>query len=744
MTVTSYRIHPVAFYEVLRIIGNARERSSETSAAIDILRRERDGFTQETARVEEACRQLADDARRTIRRKRSAFDRAEDDDRDGFDDLSDLGSDAGFLRVMLGSLSILSRVYKQILDVIDVTEPAPIVMSDDRRKHLHNIQHLLYGRGANTAIQIEMSVNGDAVQSFVGAIHASAELPGLVVEAARTIEGLLNAYYERLHKRHAIDGVPIYEDAVVTDVASSIETNVDHHGEVMDGTAIDKVSSYTMTRARVLIAACKTGALADALSAPGAFIVALRAWLTGLYKTAVAMRATNESLVTEVLRAVRIPPPKIITEIEFQRALTSLSDYDPTTILHRPPTKIVTAAERAVAEHNNETIKGIVERLRDRLRSVDDVVAYVLSRKAEHRKKTVEEATFYLARIAQGNQLLGVAPGGLEVYAAERPRVKIEEVSGGGYDRVREFLASVTRDAELESLFAATHPTRSGERAHALLIGPPGSGKTEIMRAIGGLTDSIGISVKGSDFQTCWLGEAMKNPGRLFSKAVELHHKTGKRVHVLIDEIDQVLMEPETEQRSSGTNLVYEFLQLLDGVVDYPGVTLWGATNHPERLSTRVMRRFQFVEIVGELTVKDRAELLRRFCEALPVESDIDTWEKAAALIDGAVGDAVRKVAESLWRERIGAFVRRDREAAEKIAKTLVNEKGETTHHGDMNREARRALAASLREHFSISEAELLEHVRAVALSPSVRQEIDHAVETYASARRYLDLMRAV
>jgi SpoVK/Ycf46/Vps4 family AAA+-type ATPase len=330
------------------------------------------------------------------------------------------------------------------------------------------------------------------------------------------------------------------------------------------------------------------------------------------------------------------------------------------------------------------------------------------------------------------------------VYAAERPRVKIEEVSGGGYDRVREFLASITRDAALESLFAATHPTRSGERAHALLIGPPGCGKTEALRAIGGLTDSIGISVKGSDFQTCWMGEAMKNPGRLFGKAVELHHKTGKRVHLLIDEIDQVLMEPETEQRSSGTNLVYEFLQLLDGVVDYPGVTLWGATNHPDRLSTRVMRRFPFVEIVGELTVKDRAELLRRFCEALPVESDLYTWEKAAALIDGAVGDAVRKVAESLWRERMGAFVRRDREAAEKIAKTLVNEKGETTHHGDMSREARRALAASLREHFSISEAELLEHVRTVALSPSVRQEIDQAVETYASARRYLDLMRAV
>lgn len=737
----NHRLNPVAFYEILHIMLGIDARSRDTSAAVETLRRERAGFQTETDRVQRAVDQLREEMRRTTRRKRSAFD---GNDRDNFDDLVDVGGDAGFLRVMLGSLAVISEVYERLIGVLDTTEPMPIVMSDDRRKHIHDITHLLYARGASATVQVEMSSNMDSVQAFVGAMVDTSELPGLVESAARAIEGMLHGYYEHLHKRHAVDGVPICEDAVVTDVAIAIETNVDQHGEVMDGTSIDRVSAYTMTRARVLIAACKSGALASALTAPGAFIKSLCQWLTNLADVARSIRDQNDQIVKTVLRAARIEVPKSVSAEQFKKALESLSDYDPKAIQHRPPTTIATAAERAAIEHNNETIKGIVERLRDPLRSPEDVVNYVLGRKAEHRKKTVEEATFYLARIANGNQLLGVAPGALEVYVADRPRVRVEEVSGGGYDRVREFLASITRDAALESLFAATHPTRSGERAHALLIGPPGSGKTEILRAIGGLTDSIGISVKGSDFQTCWLGEAMKNPGRLFTKAVELHRKTGKRVHLLIDEIDQVLMEPETEQRATGTNLVYEFLQLLDGVVDYPGVTLWGATNHPQRLSTRVMRRFQFVEIVGELTVKDRAELLRRFCEALPVESDLYTWEKAASLLDGAVGDAVRKVAESLWRERMGAFVRRDREAAEKIAKTLVNEKGETVHHGDMNREARRALAASLREHFRISEAELLEHVRHVARSPAIRQEIDDAVATYAGARSYLDEMRKV
>jgi len=740
----NHRLNPVAFYEILHIMLGIGARSMDTSAAVETLRRERAGFQAETDRVQRAVDQLREEMRRTTRRKRSAFDRDEGDGRDNFDELVDVGGDAGFLRVMLGSLAVISTVYERLISVLDTTEPMPIVMSDDRRKHIHDITHLLYGRGASAIVPTEMSSNMDSVQAFVGAMVDTSELPGLVESAARAIEGMLHGYYEHLHKRHAVDGVPICEDAVVTDVAIAIETNVDQHGEVMDGTSIDKVSAYTMTRARVLIAACKSGALASALTAPGAFIKSLCQWLTNLADVARSIRDQNDQIVKTVLRAARIEVPKSVSAEQFKRALESLSDYDPKAIQHRPPTTIVTAAERAAIEHNNETIKGIVERLRDPLRSPEDVVSYVLARKAEHRKKTVEEATFYLARIANGNQLLGVAPGALEVYVADRPRVRVEEVSGGGYDRVREFLASITRDAALESLFAATHPTRSGERAHALLIGPPGSGKTEVLRAIGGLTDSIGISVKGSDFQTCWLGEAMKNPGRLFTKAVELHRKTGKRVHLLIDEIDQVLMEPETEQRATGTNLVYEFLQLLDGVVDYPGVTLWGATNHPQRLSTRVMRRFQFVEIVGELTVKDRADLLRRFCEALPVESDLYTWEKAANLLDGAVGDAVRKVAESLWRERMGAFVRRDREAAEKIAKTLVNEKGETVHHGDMNREARRALAASLREHFRISEAELLEHVRTVARSPAIRQEIDDAVATYAGARSYLDEMRKV
>lgn len=60
-------------------------------------------------------------------------------------------------------------------------------------------------------------------------------------------------------------------------------------------------------------------------------------------------------------------------------------------------------------------------------------------------------------------------------------------------------------------------------------------------------------------------------------------------------------------------NLTLEFQILMDGIVDYPGISLWGATNNPEKIPMPMIRRFNLVEIVGELQSEDRIKLLQMF-----------------------------------------------------------------------------------------------------------------------------------
>lgn len=56
----------------------------------------------------------------------------------------------------------------------------------------------------------------------------------------------------------------------------------------------------------------------------------------------------------------------------------------------------------------------------------------------------------------------------------------------------------------------------------------------------------------------------------------------------------------------------------MDGIVDYPGISLWGATNNPEKIPMPMIRRFNLVEIVGELQSEDRIKLLQMFLSYLP------------------------------------------------------------------------------------------------------------------------------
>jgi len=292
--------------------------------------------------------------------------------------------------------------------------------------------------------------------------------------------------------------------------------------------------------------------------------------------------------------------------------------------------------------------------------------------KVEERKFLYDANGFFVCKMGAGNPFSGKAPGALEVIPGERPNANLDNIWGSGFDELRDFVVGAKDAEKWSTLFLVTSPSGSTDKNNILLVGPQGCGKTQVMRAMATQEDSISIFATGSDFLTCWSGEAQKNPKRLFDAAIKMRKQSGKPIHILIDEIDMVV--GEQQGFSSTTNLATEFQNLMDGVVAYPGITVWGATNHPDRIPAPMLRRFSRTMIVGELDQSHRELTLEHYIENfLPVQEGLSAhYEKWAVRLEGATGDIVRKVIDEVWLRLMRSYISENVEAATDLAEELT------------------------------------------------------------------------
>ena len=265
------------------------------------------------------------------------------------------------------------------------------------------------------------------------------------------------------------------------------------------------------------------------------------------------------------------------------------------------------------------------------------------------------------------------------------------------------------------------------------------SGKTEALRAVASDRNSLGIFAQASDFLTCWKGESEKNPKRLFEAALKLQRESRKQVFILLDEIDTVLNGDRGQLAFGGTNLATEFQVLMDGITSYPHLALWGATNHPERISTPLIRRFSKVIIVGELSQEDRVKLLKQFLGYLPISDQFDdeTWNNAAESLNGAVGDIIRKIIDHVWREKMSFFVNNHPDQAE-IVLGLLHE-GDTKFHPSRFTQAKRLeMHDLLRPFVRVEPVDLSSSIEIHLNNIAIQREIQTAVATYENAKQFL------
>jgi transitional endoplasmic reticulum ATPase len=189
-----------------------------------------------------------------------------------------------------------------------------------------------------------------------------------------------------------------------------------------------------------------------------------------------------------------------------------------------------------------------------------------------------------------------------------------------------------------------------------LLYGPPGGGKTFLVRALAGTGALNVFAVKGAELLDKWVGESERAVRELFRRAREASPSL-----IFLDEIDA--LAPRRGQSSdSGVadRVVAALLTELDGVEPMREVVVLGATNRPELVDPALLRpgRLERLVFVPPPDAAGRAAILRATSKNTPLAADVDLDELASTLDRYSAADCaglIREAALTAMRESLEA-----------------------------------------------------------------------------------------
>lgn len=228
---------------------------------------------------------------------------------------------------------------------------------------------------------------------------------------------------------------------------------------------------------------------------------------------------------------------------------------------------------------------------------------------------------FILTQQSQGggNRVMSFGKSKAKLHTDDKKKVTFEDVAGA--DEEKEELGEI-----VDFLKAPRRFIELGARIPkgVLLVGPPGTGKTYLAKAVAGEAGVPFYSISGSDFVEMFVGVGASRVRDLFEQA-----KKSSPCIIFIDEIDAV-----GRQRGAGLGgghdereqTLNQLLVEMDGFSINEGIIIIAATNRPDILDPALLRpgRFDRQIMVGIPDVKAREEILKIHARNKPLAVDVE------------------------------------------------------------------------------------------------------------------------
>lgn len=302
----------------------------------------------------------------------------------------------------------------------------------------------------------------------------------------------------------------------------------------------------------------------------------------------------------------------------------------------KPATKVVLAPINKSLLYNGNESKFIQNRLDGFVMCVGDKVRITLNNSKEedfHVIGTIPSKPVFI----QTSTKVDIKKKPKEKL--DKQPIKYEDVGGLGEQirKVREIVELPLKYPEIFEKLGVL-PQRG-----ILLIGPPGSGKTLLAKAIANETDANFQVVNGPEIIHKFYGESEARLRDIFEIATR-----NRPSIIFIDEIDAIAPKREKVTGDVEKRVVAQLLALMDGLKDRGNIIVIGATNLPNSIDPALRRPGRFDREIN-LDVPDvngRSEIINIHTRGMPLSDDID-FDKLSDLTHGFVGADL----ENLCRE---------------------------------------------------------------------------------------------
>lgn len=231
----------------------------------------------------------------------------------------------------------------------------------------------------------------------------------------------------------------------------------------------------------------------------------------------------------------------------------------------------------------------------------------------------------------KNSMAFGMGKSNAKVYVPSTEGIRFSDVAGE--EEAKENLQEIVdylHNPEKYTKVGASMPKG------VLLVGPPGTGKTMLAKAVAGESNVPFFSMSGSEFVEMFVGMGASKVRDLFQQA-----KEKAPCIVFIDEIDAIGKKRDgqiggNDEREQTLN---QLLTEMDGFEDNTGVIILAATNRPESLDPALLRPGRFDRRVPvELPdLKGREDILKVHAKKIKVGDNVD-YNKVARMASGASG----------------------------------------------------------------------------------------------------------